>query len=102
MPNLGAIAGASLGQRSVEQAKAAGGRSNSAEAAKDFEKLIATMLVKQLRQTLKNGFFPEGPGNDAYNGWFDDAMGTALTESHTLNLAGQLKAQLQSPTPEMQ
>ena len=40
-----------------------------AQTAKKFEELIATMLIKELRKGLSEGFFGDGPGSDTFNGW---------------------------------
>ncbi|HPF12648.1 MAG TPA: rod-binding protein [Planctomycetota bacterium] len=96
---LGSIQTNAVGQladQKVSRAQTLERAGEAAKAAKEFEKLLSTMMVKQLRSTLKDGFFPKGPGNDAYNSWLDDAIGSSLAESGTLGLVGQLKAQLGS------
>lgn len=55
-------------------------------AAKEFEKLLATILVKELRRGLPDGFFGEGPGRDVYEGWMDEHLGAALTDGEGLGL----------------
>ena len=55
-------------------------------AAKEFEKLLATIMVKELRRGLPDGFFGEGPGRDVYEGWMDEHLGAALTEGEGLGL----------------
>jgi len=64
------------------------------EAAKAFESLFASMLVKEMRGSIKGGFFGEGPGADTYGQWFDKEMGSAIAADGGLGLAGVLKAQL--------
>ena len=72
---LGKVAGEHVAQDKIGQAKRLEKSGDSAQAAQEFERLLAGIFVKQLRSTLKNGFFPKGPGNDAYNSWLDDALG---------------------------
>ncbi len=64
------------------------------EAAKRFEGLLASMLVKELRQTLPEGFFGDGAGADIYAGWLDTHLSEALVESDALGIAGMVKAEL--------
>ena len=48
-------------------------------AAKDFESVFMTMLVKELRQSIGGeGLFGNGPGRHVYEGLFDQMMGEAL------------------------
>lgn len=62
------------------------------DAGKKFESLMATMLVKQLRESLPEGFFGKGPGADSFGGWLDKALGDALGDS--LGIAGMVKTGL--------
>lgn len=66
------------------------------EAARKFETLIATQLVKELRRGLPDGFFGDGPGSDVYNGWLDTRLGESLAENWQLDLAGMVKTNLDS------
>ena len=63
-------------------------RSQSAPetAAKRFEELLGTMLVKEMRQALPDGFFGKGPGADVYGGWLDEHLGKSLAENGGLGL----------------
>lgn len=63
-------------------------------AAKKLEALFATILVKEMRRALPNGFFGTGSGADTFNGWFDEHLGEALARSGALNLAGMIKTSL--------
>jgi Rod binding domain-containing protein len=56
------------------------------EAAKKFEALFATMLVKEMRKALPEGFFGEGAGGDIYGGWFDEHLGGAIARTGALHL----------------
>ena len=63
-------------------------------AARDFEALLGTLLVKELRQSLPDGFFGKGEGFETFEGWFDEILGEKLAESGALELAGMVKASL--------
>lgn len=64
------------------------------EAAERFQALFATMIVREIRRTLPNGFFGGGVGSDTFDSWLDDQLGQTLTESDSLGLAGMLKASI--------
>jgi Rod binding domain-containing protein len=64
------------------------------QAGKKLEALFATMLVKEMRRSLPNGFFGDSSGSDTFNGWFDEHIGGALAESGALDLAGMVKTSL--------
>ncbi len=81
-----------LSKARLENAQRLGDGDKVNKAAKEFEKLMATMLVKEMRSSLKDGFFPSGPGNDTYNAWFDEKIADSLSKGDSLGLAGQLKA----------
>ncbi len=63
--------------------------------AKKFEQLIATMLVKEMRKGLPNGFFGDGPGSDTFNGWLDTNLGESLASRWQLDIAGMVKTDLE-------
>ena len=89
------------GALSSERASLARSRADdgeSATAAKEFEALLGTMLVKELRRTLPTGFFGETSGADTYEGWFDEALGSQLAKSGALDLAGMVKVSLDTKT----
>lgn len=65
------------------------------EAGKKMEALFATMLVRELRRALPNGFFGKGAGADTFEGWLDQHLGQALADSGTLDIAGQVKVSLE-------
>ena len=68
-------------------------RKDPAEAAQQMEALFATMLVKELRRSLPDGFF-SGSGSDVYGSWFDQHVGEALSERNALGLAGLIKTSM--------
>ncbi len=95
---LEANASQDLGKSALERAQRLGDNKQVTKAAKEFEKLMSTMLVKEMRSSLKDGFFPSGPGNDTYNAWFDEKIADSLSRSNALGLAGQLKASMGAPS----
>ncbi len=56
-----------------------------------FEKLFASLLVKEMRSTLGDGFFGQGPGSDVFGGWLDEHLGSALCDGPGLGLASSLR-----------
>lgn len=64
-------------------------------AAKKFESLLATQLVKEMRRSLGDGFFGEGPQADVYSGWLDQYLGEALARDGGLRLADGLERSLE-------
>ena len=75
----------------LEALKAQG---QDAKAAAEFESLFASMMVKEMRKTMPEGFFGDATGSDVYGEWFDRHMGEALAQDDALGLAGILKSQL--------
>lgn len=63
-------------------------------AAKEFEALFATMLVKEMRRGLGDGFFGKGPGADVFEGWLDEHLGKSLAETGVMDLSNYLRVQL--------
>ena len=76
--------------RSVEDLarKARGGDAERVPQA--FSKLLATMLVREMRQALPEGFFGEGAGSDVFEGWLDEHVGAALAARDGLRLEGMI------------
>lgn len=64
------------------------------EAADRFQHLLSTMLVREIRKTLPEGFFGGGVGADTYDGWMDDHLGRVLADQNALGLAGLIKSSL--------
>jgi len=75
--------------------ESAAARGDAQEAAERFEALLATMLVKELRRTLSNDFFGDGPGADVYGGWLDEHLGESLAAGWDLDLAGMVRTSLE-------
>ena len=68
----------------------------AADAPHQFSKLLATMLVKEMRQALPDGFFGEGPGSDIFNGWLDEHIGNSLAERDGLRLEDMIAHSMQT------
>lgn len=83
-----------VGNSQVNDMEALLARGEDAKAAKEFESLFASMLVKEMRSSIEGGFFGKGPGADTYGQWFDKEMGAAVAADNGLGLAGVLKVQL--------
>ena len=58
---------------------------NKEEAAKEFESLFASMLIKEMRNTLSEGLFGS-ESSDVLGGLFDLHMGQAMTEGTGLGI----------------
>lgn len=71
-------------------------RATPDEAARRLEALFATVLVKELRRGLPNGFFGGSTGADTYDGWLDEHLGQAIAESGALDLAGRIRTSLEA------
>ena len=54
------------------------------EAGKKFEAMLGTMLAKEMRKGLDEGFFGKGPGADSFSGWLDEYVGRVMAEQGTL------------------
>jgi hypothetical protein len=80
--------------RGLKGARDAASSGKTDEAAKAFEKMLATMLVHELSRGLTDGFFGDGPGADTFSGWFEEHMGAALGSGRGLGLAEQVRASL--------
>ncbi len=82
------------GERALAAARAASAQGDGAHAARDFERLLATQLVKELRRGLPEGFFGSEAGSDVFEGWFDENLGDALCEGRGLGLRFALEREL--------
>lgn len=63
-------------------------------AGKKFEALFATLLVKEMRKALPDGFFGEGSAGDIYSGWLDQHLGESIAKRGTLHIAPIVEASL--------
>jgi Rod binding domain-containing protein len=62
-----------------------------AETAQKFEALLATMLVKEMRRALPEGFFGDGASGDIYSGWLDEHVGQVLANDDGLHVRDMLE-----------
>ena len=69
------------------------GEASHEQAAGMFEDYFATSLVKEMRQSLKSGFF-EGAGSDVYSAWFDEHLGAALRQGDGLGIGKMIREAL--------
>jgi Rod binding domain-containing protein len=91
-----ALGGASaVAQQAALAARGAPTTREPALAGKQFEQLLAGMLVRELRRALPNGFFGQEMGADTYESWLDEHLGRALSESGALGIAGMVKVGLE-------
>lgn len=81
-------------QRTVDAAQDAAARGEADEAADKFEKLLATMLVREMSRTLPEGFFGEGAGSDTFDGWLQEHMGAAIADDGGLGIAESVRASI--------
>lgn len=71
-----------------------GANGDSAPAAQRFQSLLASMLVKEMRSSLSEGFFGSGAGGDVYGGWLDEHIGATLARRDALHLDATLRESL--------
>ena len=108
MDSLSLNTGSVQGNQSLDRAKQLSERLKNAEdkvgesqvVADEFSALLGTMLVKELRKSLPEGFFGEGPGSDIMNGWLDEHVGKTLAEGWDLDIAGMVRVGLEQDAAE--
>ena len=93
LPQVPAVAQVAHDQR-LSATKRELDRGDVGDAAREFERLFATLLVKEMRSTLPEGFFGGGAGSDVFDGWFDEHLGASLAEGHGLGLRIALERDL--------
>ena len=69
-------------------------RGDVGDSAREFERLFATLLVKEMRATLPEGFFGGGAGSDVFDGWLDEHLGSSLAEGRGLGMRIALERDL--------
>lgn len=71
------------------------------DAAKAFESLFASILLKEMRNSLSEGFFGSEK-SDVLGGMFDQYMGQAMTEGQGIGIRQMVlkHSQLNQLTPE--
>ena len=83
------------GNAGLDRALRAARSDDPEEAAVAFESLLATMMVRELRRSLTDGFFGKGSGADTYEAWFDEHLGRSLARTDALGLAGMVRVSLE-------
>jgi len=78
---------------SLEGARTPGREADAADA---FEKVFATMLVKEMRRSLPGGFFGKGQGADVFESWLDEHLGASLAKDDVLGVAAMIRIGLES------
>jgi Rod binding domain-containing protein len=94
-----ASSGAIEGTRQLAAAHEAAGSAESGrleEAAAAFESLLATVMVKELRRGLSDGFFGSKSGADVFDGWLDEHLGQALAGTGALDVAGFIRVNIEN------
>jgi Rod binding domain-containing protein len=81
-------------RRLAESADPRGGADEARAAGEAFEKLFATLLVREMKSTLQDGFFGEGPGTDTFEGWLEEHLGSALAGDGALGIAEAVRASI--------
>ena len=84
-------------------ALAVGGGKDSTDAiATGFESMFASLILKEMRQTLDPGTLFAGDAGDVYGGLFDMYMGQHMAASGGLGIAAAVRRQLDKTTnPKM-
>lgn len=80
----------------LAQTKRVAAQGDEAEAAKGFEKMLAMMLVKEMRKSLDDGLFGSGAGSDVYESWFDEHVADSLAERDALGMSQMIRTSLSS------
>ena len=68
------------------------------DAGKHFEAMFASMLAKELRSGLDEGFFGSGPGSDTFSAWMDEHVGRVMAEGGSLGIAEMVNRNTNYPT----
>lgn len=87
----GKLAEANAGREVSALARAAR-QEDPDEAGKEFEAMLGTMLAREMRRGLDEGFFGKGPGGDTFSSWLDEYIGRTMAERGTLGTGGLVKA----------
>lgn len=80
--------------RSAAEVAATRNEAARAKAAQDFEGMLVSILLKQMRQTIGGDGLFAGENSDAYGGLFDLYMGEHIARSGGLGIAGMIEAYL--------
>ena len=78
-------------------ARASSGDPRSSDrVAADFESMMMSMLLKEMRQTLEPGALFGGDSSDSFGGIFDLYLGKHVAEAGGLGIAGMVKQYLEN------
>ncbi len=73
-----------------------GGKGSVEQAARGFESMFVSMMLKEMRQTLdEDGLFGGNTG-DVYGGLFDLYLGQHLADAGGLGIAAMVRRQMES------
>ena len=75
---------------------------DAAKVAKDFEGVFASMMLKEMRNTLEPGSLFGEDSSDIYGGMFDQYLGQQMTESGGFGLAQMIRDGLSRAPSEIQ
>jgi Rod binding domain-containing protein len=64
---------------------------DAGDAAKKFQSVFSTLLVREMRRSLSTGFFGEGADGDIYSGWLDEHVGESLAERDALHMRDMIQ-----------
>ena len=78
--------------------KAAAPTPDSLKAAKDFESVFSSMMLKEMRQSLDPGTLFGGDTSDIYGGLFDQFMGQHMADSGGIGMAKMIREALDRAT----
>ncbi len=96
--NVGSVQGDQSLARAKRMAELAANADNAEveQVSEEFSALLGTMLVKELRKALPDGFFGKGPGSDIMEGWMDEHIGRTLSDGWDLDIAGMVRVGLEN------
>ncbi len=81
-------------------AMAGGGKNSTDAVANGFESMFASLVLKEMRQTLDSGTMFAGDTGDVYGGLFDMYMGQHIAATGGLGIAAAVRRQLdKTPNP---
>jgi len=63
--------------------------------AQDFESVFASMMLKEMRQTLEPGTMFGSDSGDVYGGLFDRFLGEQMTKGTGLGMAGMVQKSIE-------
>ena len=74
-------------------------KKSPAAVGKQFEAMFASMLIKQMRQTLESDSMFPGDTSDVRGGLFDHFMGEHMAKSGQLGIGKIIQKQLEKRSP---